>query len=451
MSGRDLARFRRSSRHVALAAALSLGLHLLGITGLALLVGRLRGGDAERAGSDTIDVDTMEDGSALETPPPALVGPPRPATGVAEGAAAIPDVVEPPPLDQPHGEPEAREVPAPTPHVVVKPRPRPKRAPPPPRLAAAPTPEPAPKIAAASSTAPVPPTPPPPKVESRATPPDAGPHIAAVLAPPPTPPPPVPDAGAPTQRTSVAPPQAAAGLAVGSGDGTSEVTTGAATGPGGAERAAFLALLRDTLKAEWRAKEVYYRLDRKGALEVPVLVTLLQVRILRDGTVRSADVSKSSGLQALDAEALRAIQRAQPLPRPPPALLDREGGFSVPVSFQLQLGVFRFAIQLKQALLAQWQPSMFFRRAGDRPRSTIARLMLTRQGVLVHATVLTSAGYTYLDDTAMDALKPGIHLPAPPAVFAQRPGLVPIFVEFVHNVGDPGNVHVVELGDEPGQ
>jgi TonB family protein len=265
--------------------------------------------------------------------------------------------------------------------------------------------------------------------------------VVALVPPSPAP----PDAG-PSAPMMMDPTRA---VNVSVGGGVSALTTGAAGGPGNPERALFLSGLRDSLQAEWRPKEVYYRLNTAGKLdESAVLLTLLQVRIRADGSIARTEVSRSSGLPALDAEAVNAFQRAQPLRRLPAVMVDKDGGFSVQLRFQFELGVFRFATQLKNALLAQWQPSVFFKRAGDRTRSTITRVMVTREGVLVHATVLTSAGFGYLDDSAMEALRPGLRLPPPPAAFAQRPGLVPIFVEFVHRVGQEGNVHIVQLTDE---
>ena len=62
-------------------------------------------------------------------------------------------------------------------------------------------------------------------------------------------------------------------------------------------------------------------------------VVLLRFTMDRDGKVLSVGIEKSSGTAALDQEALAAIQRAQPLPAPPPEVTGNPLDLIVPVEF----------------------------------------------------------------------------------------------------------------------
>ena len=61
----------------------------------------------------------------------------------------------------------------------------------------------------------------------------------------------------------------------------------------------------------------------------------LSLVILRDGTVKNFRISKSSGWEALDAAALRMLERAQPLPAFPASMEEEEIPVNIPVSFGL--------------------------------------------------------------------------------------------------------------------
>jgi periplasmic protein TonB len=56
----------------------------------------------------------------------------------------------------------------------------------------------------------------------------------------------------------------------------------------------------------------------------------------RDGHVLARNIAKSSGSQALDAEALAMLQRAQPLPAFPSSMTGSSRSFSVPIRFSLR-------------------------------------------------------------------------------------------------------------------
>lgn len=64
-------------------------------------------------------------------------------------------------------------------------------------------------------------------------------------------------------------------------------------------------------------------------------ITMLRFTMDRDGKVLSAKIEKSSGFDALDQEALALIQRAQPLPKPPPAVTGDTIELVVPIEFTL--------------------------------------------------------------------------------------------------------------------
>jgi len=75
-------------------------------------------------------------------------------------------------------------------------------------------------------------------------------------------------------------------------------------------------------------------------------VTVLSVTLDAEGYLKDVDVTRSSGLDFLDEEAVAAFQKAQPFPRPPPGMMT--GGLVVfDFSFYLDMGGtprFRFTI-----------------------------------------------------------------------------------------------------------
>ena len=65
-------------------------------------------------------------------------------------------------------------------------------------------------------------------------------------------------------------------------------------------------------------------------------VVLLSFAMDRNGMVLSVSVKKSSGFDILDQEALALVQRAQPLPKPPPEILSNPVELVVPIEFSLK-------------------------------------------------------------------------------------------------------------------
>lgn len=58
-------------------------------------------------------------------------------------------------------------------------------------------------------------------------------------------------------------------------------------------------------------------------------LVVLQVRVRHDGRVEEVTVSRSSGFDAFDEEAVAAVRRSDPLGPPPPELLFQQGGDSI--------------------------------------------------------------------------------------------------------------------------
>jgi protein TonB len=65
-------------------------------------------------------------------------------------------------------------------------------------------------------------------------------------------------------------------------------------------------------------------------------VVTLNFTMDRGGHVLAHSIVKSSGSQALDAEALAMLQRAEPLPAFPPSMAGASRSFSVPIRFSLR-------------------------------------------------------------------------------------------------------------------
>jgi TonB family protein len=210
----------------------------------------------------------------------------------------------------------------------------------------------------------------------------------------------------------------------------------AAAGPTGpSPMAAFRAELKQKMRAAWRAREIYERIDPQGRMAGTVLVTKLNVRLRADGTVERSAMHDSSGIPALDSEATATIARMKPLSRLPPEIVDPQGGFLVRCVFHLDLGLFRFANALHRTIAEEWRPGRAFQISGDRERVTVLQLMLHRNGTLAQASVVQSSGIDFLDKNALAWTRPGMPLPAPPPNFMRHNAKVPIYVAFAHLSG----------------
>lgn len=65
-------------------------------------------------------------------------------------------------------------------------------------------------------------------------------------------------------------------------------------------------------------------------------VVYLRFAIDRQGKVLSSQINKSSGFELLDDEVLALVQRAQPVPSPPPDIAGDRIELLVPVAFSLR-------------------------------------------------------------------------------------------------------------------
>jgi len=64
-------------------------------------------------------------------------------------------------------------------------------------------------------------------------------------------------------------------------------------------------------------------------------LVLVRMVMLDNGNIQSLSIEKSSGYEVLDNEAMKMIERAKPLPKPPDILAGDEVNIYVPVSFAL--------------------------------------------------------------------------------------------------------------------
>jgi len=96
-------------------------------------------------------------------------------------------------------------------------------------------------------------------------------------------------------------------------------------------------------RASWQAQlvawlEKYKRYPRMAQEQRQQGVVHLRFTIDREGKVLASEINKSSGFELLDEEVLALIQRAQPVPAPPPEVTGNRIEMLVPVSFSLRKG-----------------------------------------------------------------------------------------------------------------
>jgi protein TonB len=93
-------------------------------------------------------------------------------------------------------------------------------------------------------------------------------------------------------------------------------------------------------RVTWQAQllawlEKYKRYPRVAQEQHQQGVAYLRFAIDRQGKVLSSQINKSSGFELLDDEVLALVQRAQPMPTPPPEVLGERIDLVVPVAFSL--------------------------------------------------------------------------------------------------------------------
>lgn len=168
---------------------------------------------------------------------------------------------------------------------------------------------------------------------------EAMPDLAA-LAPPPKPeappePEPAPEpAPKPAAKPKPAPQDSEAQEAqVAAGQGGKP----AAGNEGAAEVATASGAGADSLRAEWGA-DIRARIERRKSYprdgDGAAGTVKLRIVVGTDGRLRGVAVIASSGSPALDAAALRAVERAGRFPRAPRGIAAGEASFTLPVSFR---------------------------------------------------------------------------------------------------------------------
>jgi TonB family protein len=390
---------RARRRRMALALGLSLAVHATGV-GLLLtwVVRPVARGSGEEPGDyinvlpgGDVDPGEVAGGGPTETGGGAAIAP-------AERAAqATPPAQPPSPLQPPPRKPAAQ------------PRPRPAPAPP-----ARAQPAAAPRTVASG-----------PGVGTSGATPDAGtssttPRAGAAGATP----------GPGTSAAGPAPPDA--GIPAPSAGASKDQRAD----PGYAARAAFRATLRRHMREAWQAYEVYQRIDPHRRLQGSLFTTSIEVRLRPDGSIARTQLAASSGVKELDAEALAALGRMQPLPPLPPVMIDAEGGWTVRCMFHFDVGLLIFAARLRLAIAEIWRPSRAFAMTAEQERTTVVKLRLARDGKLIAAEVAVPSGLPLLDDNARRALPPGTVLPPPPPAFTRQPGPAHVMVAFLHRRGE---------------
>jgi protein TonB len=208
--------------------------------------------------------------------------------------------------------------------------------------------------------------------------------------------------------------------------------------------AAFILQVQHRVRERWNPKEAYRRADpTMHSLTNGGRRTALELRVRSDGHLESARVAAPSGMAELDEEALAACERAQPFAPPPPEVLDPSGCLVFTFGFELDMVDAAYRADLSKALLAEWHPSRAFRVFSGADRMTTVRVLLTFEGVLVHAAVLASSGLDVLDQNVLATLRQGLRLPRPPPTLGEVAGLVPLRLVFMHNVRGANDVKVV--------
>ncbi len=101
--------------------------------------------------------------------------------------------------------------------------------------------------------------------------------------------------------------------------------------------AGFFNRMKRGVSQHWNPVGEYRRRDPTGNIYGQLTrVTVLQVTLNADGKVKELTVTRSSGLDFLDNEAVQAFKRAEPFQNPPKGLVNGEGIISFPFAFSLE-------------------------------------------------------------------------------------------------------------------
>jgi TonB family protein len=92
--------------------------------------------------------------------------------------------------------------------------------------------------------------------------------------------------------------------------------------------ASFFNRVRDQVSNHWHPEVVHAARDPDGSrYGIKTRVTRLLIRLNPDGTLNKIKIDKSSDVDFLDEEAIRAVRMAAPFNNPPSQLVDAETGF----------------------------------------------------------------------------------------------------------------------------
>lgn len=106
----------------------------------------------------------------------------------------------------------------------------------------------------------------------------------------------------------------------------------------------FFQRVKARVETEWSPNEVWKMNNTDHASTLRDYLTILNVVLDSEGTLKSLSIKKTSGLGFLDDEALRSFRAASPIPNPPQGIIDEKGEvrFQFGFIFELSSGRSRF-------------------------------------------------------------------------------------------------------------
>jgi TonB family protein len=103
--------------------------------------------------------------------------------------------------------------------------------------------------------------------------------------------------------------------------------------------ATFFNRMKRRVHQNWDPVSVWARHDPTGQVYgFKTRVTRVRVTLNPAGDLTKIIVSRSSGVDLLDDEAVRAFRAAQPFPNPPGGLVDASGNITFQFGFHLEIG-----------------------------------------------------------------------------------------------------------------
>lgn len=93
--------------------------------------------------------------------------------------------------------------------------------------------------------------------------------------------------------------------------------------------------IKRSIATQWQPTDAIKRTTERLPRES---FTELFLVIGKDGRLETAEVTRSSGVPSLDAEALRAVRAASPFAAPPTGVLDADDKLRLPFSFKVSAG-----------------------------------------------------------------------------------------------------------------